>query len=52
MKTTKSLRIKTKVRAGGASLNHSSTKGRLKVRTKIRAGETVENHNATRVTPA
>jgi len=41
----RSMRIKSKVRAGGISLNRNG----VKVKTKIRSGGKSLNHNATRV---
>lgn len=39
------MRIKTSVRAGGISINHSGTVKGLRVRTNVRAGGNNLNHN-------
>ena len=43
-----SMKIKTKVKAGGISLNHNQTMARgLKVKTDVKAGEMQIQHNRT-----
>ncbi len=44
MRTTKAVKIKTKVRAGGLPDNHNKKKS-VKIKTKVRAGGIPDNHN-------
>ena len=42
------MHIRTKIRAGGISINHNATRASgVKVKTKVRAGGINLNHNAT-----
>jgi hypothetical protein len=40
------MRIRTKVRAGGVSVNHSAQKAGVTVKSKVRAGGGYLNHSA------
>lgn len=47
---TSTLKVKTKIRAGGVYLNHNATLVRcLKVKTNVKAGGIWQNHNETLV---
>ena len=41
--------VKSKVRAGGITENHSATKAGIVIKSKVRAGGITENHSATRI---
>jgi hypothetical protein len=43
------MKIKSKVRAGGVGVQHNATKSGLKIKSKVRAGGLSAQHNATRL---